>query len=103
MEMWHSLSCRFSLIYSDIESLCTLRCQFVLNSLKDFPELTKFLDGHIAQPADMPIWNDKCVSNVDRVFVIHSEERPSSSQYWSVISLVDLAKHALSNYTHLHR
>ena len=92
MEMRHSLSCHFSLIYSDIESLCILRCQFVLNSLQDLPELNKFLDRQIAQPTDMPIGNDKGVPNVDRVFVIHSEERPSASQYRPVVLLVESRK-----------
>src|ERR1035437_6887657 len=103
MEMRYSLPRHFSFIHSDIESLCILCCQFVLDSLKDIPELNKFLDRQIAQATDMPIGNNESVSYVDWVFVIHSEERPSASQYRSVVLQLNVTENALSKRRHPHR
>ncbi len=86
VQMRYSLTSYLSFIYTDIESLSSLAPeQMVLDNFQDFLELSKFIDCQIAQSTHVSKWYEQCVTNIDRVLIIHREERPGASPYRSVI------------------
>jgi len=86
VEVGHSLPRYFSLVDSDIETLCILLGQLILYDLQNLLQLSELGYCQVAHTGDVTSRDHQGMTHVDGVFVLDGKERWSTGGDGSRVS-----------------